>query len=372
MGLFDKVKQILFDEDVVEIPVEDEELPERENKHKEKASVEIKKSMGFRDYGNDLDEDEVIEEDDSPIKKVVVPKEDEEVKKEKDYSFPIIDDYDEIPTRSKEELPEVKPQHTIAPRRDYSSIIKTDIKVKAKEEKDYHKILDEKKTTEVKETKKPFTVTPVISPVFGYMKETEAAERELISVPKVEVDPNKPRTFGPVSYNDSPLPGVKRVQKEEIVEVKKEILDLTKELPVVKEEVRRTEIVKPTIKYEEPIIEEDDEIISTPNYDDIEEITTSGIENQYIGNNTIEDAFEDTREFESIDFNDKLIEEEIVDEEEDEIIEEPKTDDIIEEVKNDVLVEDEEDAHLDDTIETDLFNLIDSMYKLNDEDDEVE
>ena len=76
----------------------------------------------------------------------------------------------------------------------------------------------------------------------------------------------------------------------------------------------------------------------------------------------IEDAFESTSELERINYED----------EHNEVEEEVKTDDIINEISNEVFNEDikeDEDAHLDDTIETDLFNLIDSMYKSNDEDE---
>ena len=102
-------------------------------------------------------------------------------------------------------------------------------------------------------------------------------------------------------------------------------------------------------------LEDTEPIIVTPNYDEFE---TSGIENAYIGNNNIEDAFESTGEFNRIrEFDErKDVEEE--------------TPISIEEIINNKDNLEDEDDHLDDTIETDLFNLIDSMYKRSDEDDE--
>lgn len=78
---------------------------------------------------------------------------------------------------------------------------------------------------------------------------------------------------------------------------------------------------------------------------------TSGIENEYIGNNNIEDAFESTSEFDSINESDTEVE------------------DITPTVDIDNLIKDEDDENLDDTIETNLFNLIDSMYKSDDTED---
>lgn len=162
--------------------------------------------------------------------------------------------------------------------------------------------------------------------------------------------------------------------------------------------------------------EDEDLIIETENYDEI----PSSIETISKGHTSIEDAFEPTSEFDSITDYDRevekrSIEEEISEEEyeedepinyeedfvvshkieEDEDVEEdtqekiePKKEvankksrsskpkKVVEEddIDDDEKVyeeyeKDSDDEHLDDTIETDLFNLIDSMYK-DDEDEE--
>lgn len=363
MGLIDKFKKILFDEDEVEIPIGDE-LPERQPKPKKVEEVVRTSRSGFIDYSESQEKEEDI------IKEVVVPKEDKEEieEKEKEFSFPVIDDFSErtIMGRSnKEESVSLEKEKVVTPRRDYSSLINSDIKVKKNEEKDYRSIINSK--VNEKEEKKPFKVTPVISPVYGYIEEPKEAEMEYISVPKKEIDPSKPRMFGPVSYNDEPLPVKKApVKKEEINELTQSIIDLAKSNPVIHDNKIEEEIYHEDTKeennYQIDNSVEEDIVIETPNYDDYEEIKTSGIENEYLGNNNIEDAFESTSELERINYED----------EHNEIEEEVKTDDIINEISNEVFNEDtkeDEDAHLDDTIETDLFNLIDSMYKSDDEDE---
>ena len=365
MGLIDKFKKILFDEDEVEIPIGDE-LPERQPKPKKAEEVIRTSRSGFIDYSETKEKEE-----EDIIKEVVVPKEDKEEKeeKEKEFSFPIIDDFSERNTMSRsarEESISLEPEKVATPRRDYSSLINSDIKVKKNEEKDYRSIIKSKSSE--KEEKKPFKVTPVISPVYGYIEEPKEAEMEYISVPKKEIDPSKPRMFGPVSYNDEPLPMKQApVKKEEINDLTQSIIDLAKSNPVIHDKVLEEEVIyreeqKVEENYQDNNSVEEDIIIETPNYDDYEEIKTSGIENEYLGNNNIEDAFESTSELERINYED----------EHNEVEKEVKTDDIINEISNEVFNEDtkeDEDAHLDDTIETDLFNLIDSMYKSNDEDE---
>ena len=85
-----------------------------------------------------------------------------------------------------------------------------------------------------------------------------------------------------------------------------------------------------------------------------DDIKTSGIENEYLGNNNIEESFESTSELETInDADSKMLEE-------DNYEYTPQTIEESEEEK-------QENDKLEDTIETDLFNLIDSMYKDDEE-----
>lgn len=378
MGLFDKIKGILFDEEVVEVPVNSDELPEREPK-----SVKKEELRGFKDYHSE----DVVEED--TIKEVVIPKEEEVVKEEKvlperTFNMPIdFEMEEELPLRSRVTSDEDTLEYRLEPRveREVPKVI--DTPRRNEEVKDYKKIISEKEETTFK---KPFRVTPIISPVYGILDKNytpdEVVERRE-SINRINNNVTRPRTFGPVSYNDQPLPKAKTVEskslKEELVELNSTISDLIEDTieekvssPSV--EITRTEVIvsepnrviesvteetvyNPVVEEEVVIPPEEDIVIQTPNYDDFE---TSGIENEYIGNNNIEDAFESTSEFNTINETDKF-----------DSVEEEESPISIEQIINNPDSLDNEEDHLDDTIETDLFNLIDSMYKHDDEDEDA-
>lgn len=346
MGLIGKIKNILFDEEVVEVEVNSDELPEREEKE-----VSNKYSYGSRSgiidhsaYSDDSLDYEDDDEDDV-IKEVVVPKEEtktiemprmnENSVRERRFDFD--DDFREKKVAFE---PPVR-QHNYEPRRDYASLVKEPPKHHEEEKRDYHSYLN-KKTDDNKAIKKPFMVTPVISPVYGIIEETPRMAEEFIAVPEVKVDPSKPRMYGPVSYTDAPLP-VKKYNMPQEDKI---------EMPEVK-----------VNKMPEPVIEEEEEEIVSPNYEELDSISTSGVENEYL-NEEVEDAFESTNEFEAIN-NEDLKNEEMFNPSDEFMDEEESTDDIINS-SNDF----DEDEHIDDTIETDLFNLIDSMYKDKEEEEE--
>lgn len=342
MGLVDKMKKILFDEDEVEIPVNSDELPERTKKSSK--SKEVTSQRGFIDYHRDEEED--------TIKEVVVPKEEiveeEEVESAEDgaktFNFPIdIDFEEELPSRLQnfdDELEETEEIPTYKPRMDYSNFTE-EVKKKPVEEKDYRQLINT--TTEQRE-KKPFKVTPVISPVYGILDKNYKPS-EVVN--KAEVvnkrDPNKPRLFGPVSYNDEPLPEPHKYEPKEEPSLKEELVELNTTI---------SELINDTVNPSEALESMDMVDENTKNY---EEIETSGIENEYIGNNNIEDAFEPTSEFDTVDSVDDDV----------------AVEDITPSVNLDELITEDNEEELSDTIETDLFNLIDSMYK-SDESEENE
>lgn len=388
MGFMDKVKKILFDEDVVEVPVSSDELPERTPKNVKKE--EKHESTGFIEYHKS----EEVEED--PIKEIKVPKEEVVVKEEEEKKFNFPEDIDferEIPTRQKnyddmdlslfdDEL-DVKSEGIV---NSYRVSKKPQEPVK-KEITDYRKMLgNEKGETE----KKPFQNTPVISPVWGILDKNYKPE-EIVNRAERLTKVNTgavPRSYGPVSYNDQPLP-VKRYDtkdkeekkslKEDLVELNSTISDMIsedaeEEKKEIKEELPKDEIHDLEKKIENIVEEEivpthsiddihdeanDDEVIQTSNYDDYEELSTSyddvkSIEDEENEHNNIEDAFESTSEFDSIRKNDTQDDED-----------EPEVDlETLVDKKDD---DDDDDSGLDNTIETDLFNLIDSMYKDDEE-----
>ena len=298
MGLMDKVKKILFDEDEIEVPVKSDELPKRE----------VKKES-FPSRGSFINHHEEVEEE-NPIKEVIVPKEKEEVHEEveikKNFNFADDDDFDYLPKRANEKSEvheEVKSRIDMYNvydeyKRKESTPTKT-FHAGLQENKDYKKII---KDEEPSKEKRPFKVTPVISPVYGIIDETKV---EKTIEKKVEVSPV--RNFGPVSYTDEKVP--KFEEKEKVV---------------IPEKIEITD----------------------------DEIQTSGIENDYLDNNNIEESFESTSEYEKINREDAL--------EHDDFQYTPQKNEISEEEKH-------ENEKLEDTIETDLFNLIDSMYKDDEE-----
>lgn len=313
MGLMDKVKKILFDEDEIEVPVKSDTLPKREAKKEE-----------FPSRGSFINHHEQ-EEEENPIKEIIVPayEEKKEVPERRSFNFPDDDDFDFMPRIKEEEKveEEVVRRREITPSHDEFRRVETQTKVSREyglqENKDYKKLIkdEEIKIKEEKE-KKPFTVTPVISPVYGII------DTENVEVPKreekeeVEVVQTR-RNFGPVSYNDQPS--------------------------IPREEKKSVEVLE-KVSIDDVVDEKDDD----------ENIQTSGIENEYLGNNSIEESFESTSELETINEEDsKFVEGEKVD----------YTPQTIEESEE----EKRENEKLEDTIETDLFNLIDSMYK-DDED----
>ena len=386
MGFMSKIKGILFDEDEIEVQVDSDELPgmpPKEVKH-----LDRKVSSGIIEHHREEDEEE------DTIKEIKIPSydEQEDIKLVKDKSkFDFVDDdemdrdfpidhqkNESIPTktfddfnmnmhlgaRSSDYNDESYYKSVDEVRKEYN--IGAPVKKHSEEIKDYRKMLN----NEPESTKKPFTVTPVISPVYGVLDKNYKAEdveekRELISKTNSGV---KPRMFGPVSYNDEPLPTLKKTDtslKKDLVELNTTIDELISD-SVTSEDVK-TIIEKNAMEDEfvdEPIEEEislsvevsDDDIIKTENYDDYE---NTSIENEYIGNNNIEDAFDSTAEYERINESDDKIDS--LDDTEPSIDIEQLID------KKD---EDDDDQDLNNTIETDLFNLIDSMYKSDDKEEE--
>lgn len=400
MSFVDKFKKILFDD------VDDsEELPERAPKAK-KEPVKSD-SRGFIEYHNE-------EEEENPIREIKIPQEEKVPQKVEEqidkFNFPIDTEFDvpetKIPTRQRnyEDMDinflNDEPEEEIKLVKEVNSFTTTPKEParRDRDTKDYRKILEES-SKEVKE-KKPFTNTPVISPVWGILDKNYKPE-EIVDRTDALTKVNTgavPRTYGPVSYNDQPLVQKKKPQKlektdvvkepqkkisekkiaqtEELIELNTAITDLINEpieeekeeiiktpLKKAKKEVRKTPIEEENDVPTHSIDDIDDDIIQTDNYDEIESVDTnlkkSSIEDSENDNNNIEDAFESTSEFDSIRENDTV--EESPDEDDDEAVD---MESIISRPDED---ESEDDEGLDNTIETDLFNLIDSMYKDEDE-----
>lgn len=344
MGLLDKVKGILFDETEEDENVE--ELPKREpkkNKHKQ----------SFIDYNKEED----------TIKEVKV---DYNTKEEK-MSFPVDDFAPVTRTRSnisydsfeepKREIQEVKreipePVRHVEPR---SVSVTQEVKHKepesrsryelpprkevVHEHRDYKKLLNDAKESE----KKPFVVTPIISPVYGIIDKNYKPE-EIVEKKPVQIDQVRERMFGPVSYNDEKIP--EPTQYEESNETLTEKLIKENERIKEKEELEPIsefdEIVdEPTVEIDNSnVVEETHEEHTSPSLD-ISDLINEAESTNYDNKDYEEDYFKDVKN----DYEEDSVEPT----EEFHIEAEPRKAEVKE--------------HLDDTIETDLFNLIDSMYK---------
>lgn len=224
MGLLDKVKGILFDEEEIEIP-----------EIKKETRKEIKK--------------EYIEEE-NPIREIKVPKDDfsdREYKSETTFTFPI-DFEDEEPVkveeRTKPKLEE--PRQTIR-----------------NEKRDYSDFLSKK------DNKKQFKPTPIISPVYGvldqnYKKEDVIVKKDILRSPKeLTLEEVRKRAFG--SLED---------------ELEQNLTTDTKEIKI-KEELKLKKETKIETKVEEPVdkmktigelIEEDNNRLDIPEFDNVNSI----------------------------------------------------------------------------------------------------
>lgn len=289
MGLLDKVKGILFDEEEIEIP-----------EIKKETRKEIKK--------------EYIEEE-NPIREIKVPKDDfsdREYKSETTFTFPI-DFEDEEPEpvkveeRTKPKLEE--PRQTIR-----------------NEKRDYSDFLSKK------DNKKQFKPTPIISPVYGvldqnYKKEDVIVKKDILRSPKeLTLEEVRKRAFG--SLED---------------ELEQNLTTDTKEIKI-KEKLKLKKETKIETKVEEPVdkmktigelIEEDNNRLDIPEFDNVESIKDEDIEYNNVSATDIEEPTNSIEDL--LSHNEEEIE--------------------------DVIKEENVEANDIDDEEADLFSLIDSMYE---------
>ena len=267
MGLLDKVKNILFDEEEIEIP---EIKAEPKKELKKEPRREIKK------------------EEENPIKEIKIPKDDfsdREYKSETTFTFPIDFEDEEIVSVKKEiekpKVREVREQPKRNEKRDYSDFLTR------------------------KEDKKHFKPTPIISPVYGvldqnYKKEDVILKKDILRKPnELTIEEVRKRAFGSLEDEiDANLTNTKEIKVTEELKIKKEKKIEPKETIVVEEPVDK----KKTIG---ELIEEDNKNIIIPDIDGIEKdekeynndvVTEDKLD---IPTNTIDDLLsreEDTKE----------------------------------------------------------------------------
>ena len=193
MGLLDKVKGILFDEEEIEIP---------------EIKKESKKSI--KNNNNDF----LIEEE-NPIKEIKVPKDDfkdKEYKSETTFTFPI--DFEEDETIKFEEI-DVKPKEE-------KHLFKEPKETDKRVERDFSSFLSQKIE------KKKFKPTPIISPVYGvldqnYKKEDVIVKNDPTSIGvEPTLDMVRKKAFGSLEDDlEENLTNTKEMVIEEEIKVKK-------------------------------------------------------------------------------------------------------------------------------------------------------
>lgn len=281
MGMFRKLKDVLFD-------IEEEEIPVIEK-------------------GDDrfptLQESNPKEVEKDPIKEIKIPKEPEEelpkVKKENGFNFPVdLDETKPLPTIRRTPKNNDFFDEEYQPRNNYRETKRSYEQPKKKEYPDYSKYSTNITT---RQENKPFKPTPIISPVYGILDQNYTKDDVIVkSEPTTSRNPN-------------------------LEEVRKKAYGLKKE-PVKKQE--EDEFTEPLKTLDEILIDDEPKKVEPPKKPKVK----------------VEKLIEEPREEIKI--------------EDDELPDEPYADEKINIEEN--------------TLETDLFNLIDSMYEERNESEEEE
>lgn len=213
MGFMDKLKNIFFEEE------EDEEIVEEPVKEKQEKEVVIKKVEVPK--RNRVEEYKVSEEEQEEIKpqKENVSK-NTEIKKENKTQDLIFDDEDFILEQPKQ----VPKETTYTKQETYKTRENKEV---VKTESYYKKETPKYEYTKKEETKKVFTPSPIISPIYGildknYRKEEvkEKKEIRLSTRPtKMDFDSVRNKAFGDLEndlFPSTPVSEEKKKEKEEV------------------------------------------------------------------------------------------------------------------------------------------------------------
>lgn len=316
MGLFNKIKNVLFEEEEVEEEVTnevEEQVAPKENIFKKVDDVE-------EDYRPLIKEKEEVKPKELTFEKVE-PNDISErdlFRSESTFKFPAFDE-DEFNTS----MPKLKIEEPIREKRN-----------------DYPRIegYRSKEKEEVKEEKRRFKPSPVISPVYGILNKDYNAEdievapknNTVISSKDLDVDSVRAKAFGKLETNLEKSVR-KSVIKEETYEVKKEEEkkpEVKKEAP--KKDLKVEELSEDTLVIsDEPIFEESHNLIE---------------ERAKTIDELLKDASDDIIDTDDIKVDDDIS---FDDEEIDEVVKEEKP---------------SKESLENDTLENDLYDLIDSMY----------
>ena len=352
MGLFDKVKSILFEEEEVE-----EEVTPTENK--ERANIETSNKVEYKPLPvqeNKANNVERVNVDVKPVEptfeKVKAEANDfserDLFRNESTFKFPAFDE-DEFNTS----MPHNNEREE---KKDTTNVLDYERRKRLERKNEYSRLDSFKAKEEVKEEKKRFKPSPVISPVYGILDKDYKVEdikeapknvnNNIISSKDLDVESVRAKAFGKLEDN------LKTDSRRTVIT--HETYDIKKET------------VTPKHEKKEEIIEEklDDVVIS--NEPILEDTKVSIEERAKTIDELLKDASDeviDVPEEEKLDNTNSYDDLESKLEDELTISNDDALDDVIEE-KEDAIFKEKthENALEDDTLENDLYDLIDSMY----------
>ena len=191
MGLFDKLKDILFDEETVEIPIISEEdyeslKPKKTSKKVPKVEkVEKSDNLGVKiqkiedtPTRSQKTEETKPKDEDTLFDMPRLKEEAEEEVRTSSFTFPVFDDDDLDTSQAKRSSTPANSQFSSRqPRREsYDGLSESKINrvEKRREERKSTTTINYKPTEEI--VKKPFTLSPIISPVYGILNENYTKE----------------------------------------------------------------------------------------------------------------------------------------------------------------------------------------------------
>ena len=257
MGVFSKLKDVLFDVEEDEIPVITKD--DKKVEFKEESPIKEVK-MPKDDFLNDDSFTNDIEEIPSP--------------KKSNFSFPLDDDFeDELPVRSKRDYfdEEFTSRTPIRETRKEEPVKKKD-----EYEYDYSR-LDIKDVKKVES--KSFKPSPVISPVYGILDQNYTKDDVIVKSDGLKRKDNKPDLD---DVRKKAYGSKKKVKEEDEFEEPLRTLD---EILIDKEETTKVEEVKKPVK--NPVVDED---VSNLVYDD--ELPDEPYADEEVDNKSTEDDLE--------------------------------------------------------------------------------
>ena len=258
MGLFNKLKNALFEEDIdapIETPNEVKTVKKEEEKKSVVAPVEEKK---------EIKKPNVFLEDEN---------ERELFKAENTFKFPDFDE-EEFQSSYKQPIKTEEKEEYLTPKEKFDRVKPITYSQEKKTKMTHKETKEEEKEVA---TKKAFKPSPVISPVYGildknYKKEdivkVEPAKEETKPKKKIDIEAIRKKAFGTLEddiertfdsteeefYKTKTKPILTKEPKSETIILPKEKLEKTKEIPKVDSRVeKRSERIKNT--YEEHEIE---------------------------------------------------------------------------------------------------------------------